>query len=189
MSAFAHSWSDYWKDPWAKLDVTIVLSSLLSKLFDTTWISVLRSVRIFRILFLIKRFKNLRPIIRSMFVSLLPCLNVVSVIVLFLCVFAVCAMNLYGLVPHGHTRYGIDARNNFDNFPNAVTFLSQMVAGHPYIHVVYELENHDKAFPFLFFAIFTVLMQWILINLFVVILLDNFMKVSQPPCCQFIHSC
>lgn len=184
MSAFAHSWSDYWKDPWAKLDVTIVFSSLASKMFDTTWISVIRAVRIFRILSLIKRFKSLRPIIRSMFVSLLPCLNVISVIVLFLCIFAVSAMNLYGLVPHGHTRYGISASNNFDSFPNAIVFLSKMVAGHPYIHVVYELENHDTAFPFVFFAIFTVLMQWILINLFVVILLDNFMKVSQPLFCH-----
>jgi hypothetical protein len=93
-------------------------------------------------------------------------------------------MNLYGLVPHGHTRYGISASNNFDSFPNAIVFLSKIVAGHPYIHVVYELENHDTAFPFVFFAIFTVLMQWILNNLFVVILLDNFMKVSQPLFCH-----
>ena len=88
--------------------------------------------------------------------SLVPCMNVFGVVALFLCIFAVTAMNLYGLVPHGHTRYGIDASNNFDSFPNALVFLSQMVAGHPYIHVVYELENHDKPFPFFFFGSFNV---------------------------------
>jgi hypothetical protein len=144
-------------------------------------------VRMFRILSLIKRFKNLKPIIRSMLVSLVPCMNVMGVVALFLCIFAVTGMNLYGLVPHGHTRYGIDATNNFDSFPSAIVLLSQMVAGHPYIHVVYELENHGKPFPILFFGVFTVLMQWILINLFVVILLDNFMKVSQPLYCYCVH--
>lgn len=178
MMAFAYGWSDYWKDSWSKLDVVIVVSSWLSNIFDVQWISVLRGLRVFRILSLVKRFKNLRPIVRSLLVSLPSCLNVLGVMILFIFIFAVCAMNLYGLVPHGDTRYGINENNNFDNFPNAFLFLCQMVSGHPYIHVVYELENHAQPFPFTFFAAFTVVTQWVLINLFVVILLDNFMKVS-----------
>lgn len=178
MSAFAHGWNDYWRDPWCKLDVAIVVSSWLSTMFEISWLSVLRGVRVFRIISLAKRFQNLRPIVQSLLVSLPVCLNVVGVLVLFLFIFAVCAMYLYGLVPHGNTRYGVDLHNNFDSFPNAFMFLCQMVSGHPYIHVVYELENHGKTLPFMFFAFFTVITQWVLINLFVVILLDNFMKVS-----------
>jgi Ca2+-binding EF-hand superfamily protein len=166
----------YWRDPWFRLDGVIVFCTWLSCLkYKYETLGVLRSIRILRLLLLARKVKGLRTLTRTLLVSLPGCLNVVILLCLFICIYAVGAMNLFGGIGLDHDT--INAFDNFDNFPASFSYLVQMcVAGQDFVNVIYELDNLNQPGAFWFFALFNLTTQWLIINMVVVVLVDNFMK-------------
>ena len=77
-------------------DFIVVVISVLSKTFnDLPGISILRLLRVFRVLRLFPRLKSLRMIINALTAAILPCANAFMVLLLFTCIYAVVAVTLF----------------------------------------------------------------------------------------------
>jgi Ca2+-binding EF-hand superfamily protein len=169
----------YLDDDWSKLDVVIVACTWVSYATDAVpGITVIRGARILRLLMVAKNIKSIRPITRTLIISIPACVNVVALTLIVIFVYAVAAMNLYGLQAINGEKQGqyITDRNNFDTFWNSFRYLIQIACGMDWLPLAYELENWEQPVPWLFFAIFVLTAQWLFLNLFVVTLIHNFMK-------------
>ena len=180
--AWAYGWTPYWRDHWNKIDVVIVATSWLSS-YEGSFegLEMLRGIRILRVLMLARKVRGLRPLTRTLLVSLPGCFNVCVLLTLFICIFAVGAMNLFGGIGTDHDT--INEVDNFDNFPNSFAYLVQMcIAGQDFVNVIYELDNLNKLQglgapgAFFFFTIYNLITQWLILNMVVVVLVDNFIK-------------
>ena len=165
---------EYLQDNWSKLDLAVVMTSWISRISGTaSGFSAMRALRVLRVLMLMKRMDTMRPIIRALILSIPPCANVLVLTMLVLFVFSVAGMNMFGLLPHGQY---LTSSDNFDTFGNAFKRLTQICTGQEMIDTTYELENMGVSSAFPFFFVFTVVTQLVLVNLFVVILVDSFMR-------------
>ena len=166
----------YWKDTWCRIDAFIVVCTWMSTYQHTYHeLGVLRGVRILRLLLLARKVNGLRTLTRTLLVSIPGCFNVVVLLGLFVCIFAVCAMNLFGGIGQDHDT--ITEFDNFDNFFNSFAYLVQMcIAGQDFVNVIYELDNLNQPGAFFFFTLYNLVTQWLIINMIVVVLVDNFMK-------------
>lgn len=165
---------NYLRDNWSKLDFVIVASSWLSQFTGvTSALSSLRALRVLRVVLLMKNYDTMQPIIRALLLSIPAVTNVVGLIGLVLFVFSIASMNLFGIQPQGEFITSLD---NFDSFGNAFQRLSQICTGQDTMNLVYELENNGATGAFFFVFMFTVVIQLLYINLFVVILVDSFMR-------------
>jgi Ca2+-binding EF-hand superfamily protein len=164
----------YLQSHWNKLDATVVTTSWMSTLGgETSALSVLRALRILRVILLAKKMDTMRPIIRALLLSVPPCFNVVCLIGLVLFIFAIVAMNIFGLQPKGKC---IGQYDNFDNFASSFSMLVRICIGQDVMELTKEMEDNGIRSSFPFIAFFIIVMQFVFLNLFVVILVDSFMR-------------
>lgn len=63
--------------------------------------AVIRALRVFRAMMLVRKSKFLRPLLRTLFLSIPACMNVLGLALLWTFLVAILSMNLYGVwVPH-----------------------------------------------------------------------------------------
>lgn len=182
MRAYAYGISHYWEDHWCKFDVGIVSCTWISTLSgDFPGVVVMRGMRVMRLLMLAKKIKSIKPITRTLLISIPACFNIVVLTLTMIFLFAVAAMNLYGLrlqETELGERFGqyLNENNNFDDFWSALKYLIQLACGMDWMPLAYELENHGLPYPWIFFTIYVIMSQWLFLNLFMVTLIHNFMK-------------
>lgn len=86
----------FFLDGWNIFDFFVVSISILSLLLqDVPGISILRLMRVFRVLRLFPRLQSLRMIINALTSAILPCANAFMVLLLFTCIYAVVAVTLF----------------------------------------------------------------------------------------------
>ena len=125
---------------------------------------------------MIKKWKSMYLILSAIMRSGPGLVNFATLLILFMVVYALCGMQLFA----GQLDPGL--RSNFDNLGFALLTVFQVVSGENWNDVLYgtmEVGNPIQG------AIFTVTMymigNYIILNIFVAILLDNFEKVSCQP--------
>jgi Ca2+-binding EF-hand superfamily protein len=119
--------ANYLRDNWSKLDVSILVTSWLSKMAgSSSAFSALRALRVLRVALLLKSSVTMRPIIRALMLSILPCINVLGLVTLVLFIFSIMSMSLFGLQPHGEF---VTERDNYDSFKNSFTHLINIITG------------------------------------------------------------
>jgi hypothetical protein len=165
---------DFVKNNWNRFDFLIVVGALLdvsgmALVFNVT---IFRVLRIGRILRLVKSSKNLVVLLKTLLFSLPSLLNVGSLLLLAFFVFTVIGMNLFGNVPRDgewFTEY-----NNFEHFGSTMLLLFRCMTGENWNSIMHYLKGQGKSTAVPFFAMFLICCRYMMLNLFIAVILENF---------------
>merc|ERR1712166_4224 len=122
---------------------------------------------------LMKSSKVLRELAYTLVQSIFPALNLLFLMVMLIFMWAVLGMQVFGQLPHQEY---INVHDNFDNIFNAMRFMFQISTGQDFMYLVQELEGHGSftVHPFVFIFTFYVAVKWVVLNLLIAVLLENF---------------
>ncbi|GAX76997.1 hypothetical protein CEUSTIGMA_g4444.t1 [Chlamydomonas eustigma] len=123
---------NYFTDSWCRFDFVVVLVCIVGVVFDfvstadTTIVTLLRVLRVLRIFKLIPKARGLKLMITAMMWSLPALLNVACVLLLFMYIFAIVGMNLFGQIKW---QANINYDAYFESFPTSMLLLFRMLTG------------------------------------------------------------
>ncbi|KAE8959946.1 hypothetical protein PF011_g30265, partial [Phytophthora fragariae] len=149
-------------------------------------ISILRAFRLFRVFRLARRWKSLRDLLGMITKAVASIGNFGVLLFLFLYIFALMGMQFFANTmrfdDHGYpTPHNVDAfwngtvpRSNFDTLPWSIATVFQVVTGDNWSAVLYDAIRGNGMFASVYFIVLVVLGDFVLMNLFLALLLDNF---------------
>ena len=188
--------SAYFYYPWNVFDFCLVCGSLLDvtvevaftladinqeAFFNPAALRSLKIVRISRLLRLVRHAPRLRTLIVT-FVSALPALiNVGSLLFLLLFIFAVLGVSLFSHVPMGEF---VDIHANFHTIGVALLTLFRAVTGETWNGIMHECFASDAAWAVLYFVPFNLIGSFVLLNLVVAVILENFGTAIDDATCE-----
>jgi len=164
----------YFENPYNVVDFFIVLSSLpdfltLALNIKGANLSPLRACRLFRLLRLLRQMRQLIDVIMS---SAKAISNLVVFIMASLIIFGILGVQLFaGRVFDGD---GELPRANFDTFPEALLALFQVMTGEDWNAMMYNVMRDQTYMGAGFFIVFFVFANFILMEMFVAVILENF---------------
>lgn len=184
----------YFKDSWNVFDFFLVVlgfAANIGTLFDSllpvnpSALQVLRVFRIMRVIRLAKQLKNIRVLVETLVYSLPALGNMGAFVLLVYMVFAIFGMNIFAGVRGPEADY----HANFDTFASALLVLFRCTTGEVWNQIMHDMMIEEPlcepgnpinncpasstSSPF-YFVLFLILSTYIMFNLFVAIILDNF---------------
>ena len=141
LKLLAFSVRGYFMDSWNVFDFFTVVVSWIGIILDAVSgsqvpaVSVFRVFRVARVFRLIPKAKGLQTLFHTLTFSLPALVNVGSVFALFLFIYAVMGMNLFGLVKHGEN---LTSKANFGTFPKAMLLLFRMATGESWNGIMHD---------------------------------------------------
>jgi len=192
----------YFQDPWNKFDSFIVFVSFVGIFFDyiyesdainPTFIRVLRVFRVARIMKLIKSAKGLQALLDTVLQSMGQVASIALLLFLVFFIFAAAGVQMFMYLdcPDTNPCDGIDKHAHFENWPMAMLTLFRIATGDNGIGILSDALRQDplcsaeedcednccSAAPRplipLFFILFTVVAQFILLNIVVAVLMSQ----------------
>ncbi|XP_032955552.1 voltage-dependent L-type calcium channel subunit alpha-1S isoform X2 [Rhinolophus ferrumequinum] len=155
------------------LEVLLVASGAMSPL----GISVLRCIRLLRIFKVTKYWTSLSNLVASLLNSIRSIASLLLLLFLFIVIFALLGMQLFG------GRYDFEdtevPRSNFDNFPQALISVFQVLTGEDWNSVMYNgiMAYGGPSYPGMLVCIYFIILfvcgNYILLNVFLAIAVDN----------------
>ncbi|XP_005348486.2 voltage-dependent L-type calcium channel subunit alpha-1S isoform X2 [Microtus ochrogaster] len=155
------------------LEILLVESGAMSPL----GISVLRCIRLLRLFKITKYWTSLSNLVASLLNSIRSIASLLLLLFLFIIIFALLGMQLFG------GRYDFEdtevRRSNFDNFPQALISVFQVLTGEDWNSVMYNgiMAYGGPSYPgvlvCIYFIILFVCGNYILLNVFLAIAVDN----------------
>ncbi|XP_004625386.1 voltage-dependent L-type calcium channel subunit alpha-1S [Octodon degus] len=155
------------------LEILLVESGAMTPL----GISVLRCIRLLRIFKITKYWTSLSNLVASLLNSIRSIASLLLLLFLFITIFALLGMQLFG------GRYDFEdtevRRSNFDNFPQALISVFQVLTGEDWTSVMYNgiMAYGGPTYPgvlvCIYFIILFVCGNYILLNVFLAIAVDN----------------
>ncbi|XP_033177044.1 muscle calcium channel subunit alpha-1 isoform X3 [Bombus impatiens] len=195
----AFRFKNYFGDAWNVFDFIIVLGSFIDIVYSevnpgSTIISInfFRLFRVMRLVKLLSRGEGIRTLLWTFIKSFQALPYVALLIIMLFFIYAVIGMQVFGKIAIDDDT-SIDRNNNFQSFPQAVLVLFRSATGEAWQDIMLdcsaqpgkvkcdplsdEVNNHngcgsDIAFPY--FISFYVLCSFLIINLFVAVIMDNF---------------
>uniref|UniRef100_A0A452QK37 Voltage-dependent L-type calcium channel subunit alpha n=1 Tax=Ursus americanus TaxID=9643 RepID=A0A452QK37_URSAM len=155
------------------LELLLVESGAMSPL----GISVLRCIRLLRLFKITKYWTSLSNLVASLLNSIRSIASLLLLLFLFIIIFALLGMQLFG------GRYDFEdtevRRSNFDNFPQALISVFQVLTGEDWNSMMYNgiMAYGGPSYPgvlvCVYFIILFVCGNYILLNVFLAIAVDN----------------
>uniref|UniRef100_A0A8C2QBW4 Voltage-dependent L-type calcium channel subunit alpha n=1 Tax=Cricetulus griseus TaxID=10029 RepID=A0A8C2QBW4_CRIGR len=155
------------------LEILLVESGAMTPL----GISVLRCIRLLRLFKITKYWTSLSNLVASLLNSIRSIASLLLLLFLFIVIFALLGMQLFG------GRYDFEdtevRRSNFDNFPQALISVFQVLTGEDWNSVMYNgiMAYGGPSYPgvlvCIYFIILFVCGNYILLNVFLAIAVDN----------------
>ncbi|CAD8085687.1 unnamed protein product [Paramecium sonneborni] len=174
----------YFRNNWNQFDFFVVLSSILDMILSFTdnknnpiltagpqLIRVFRVLRVTRLFRLVKSLHSLKKLIDTALFSLPALFNVSALMFLLYFIFSVLGVFLFSNLSDG---YIINSENNFNDFHHALILLFRCTTGEDWYLLMYDIMNKVNYYYCAYFIIFVVIMQRIMLNLFVLIILDQY---------------
>ncbi|XP_012872760.1 PREDICTED: voltage-dependent L-type calcium channel subunit alpha-1S [Dipodomys ordii] len=155
------------------LEILLVESGAMTPL----GISVLRCIRLLRIFKITKYWTSLSNLVASLLNSIRSIASLLLLLFLFIIIFALLGMHLFG------GRYDFEdmqvRRSNFDNFPQALISVFQVLTGEGWASVMYNgiMAYGGPSYPGMLVCIYFIILfvcgNYILLNVFLAIAVDN----------------
>lgn len=168
----------YFASKWNIFDFTIVSINWIAFILTAVWddlgvdFKVLRVVRVARMFRLVRTSMRLRAIFFTLMISLPSLANVGALLLLLYFIFSVAAQNLFWEVPFGSF---VDEHANFRSFWRSMVTMFRMSTGESWNGLMHECAKHTSdSVALVFFGSFVVLGQFLMLNLFVAVILENF---------------
>ncbi|CAG9334678.1 unnamed protein product [Blepharisma stoltei] len=182
----------YFHDTWNKFDFIVAAASafdLISTYIlksDNAYmklgpqlIRVVRVFRVSRLLRLFKFLKSLRDLLTIISYSLPAILNVSGILILIYSVYSILGVYLFHSVDSGNI---IDDYTNFKNFHKAMVTLFRCSTGEDWPTIMYDcVHKTGKAVPYIFFISFISSTTFVMLNLFVMVILQNYEDYENNP--------
>uniref|UniRef100_A0A4W5Q5E4 Voltage-dependent L-type calcium channel subunit alpha n=1 Tax=Hucho hucho TaxID=62062 RepID=A0A4W5Q5E4_9TELE len=189
----------YFADAWNTFDALIVVGSVvdiaiteINNTEDSARISItfFRLFRVMRLVKLLSRGEGIRTLLWTFIKSFQALPYVALLIAMLFFIYAVIGMQVFGkiaLVDHTH----INRNNNFQTFPQAVLMLFRCATGEAWQEIMLaclpgklcdsesdynpgEEKTCGSGFAIIYFISFYMLCAFLIINLFVAVIMDNF---------------
>lgn len=174
----------YFRNGWNQFDFFVVMASILDLILQisgNSFISflavgpqlarVFRVLRVTRLFRLIKSFEGLQKLIETAIFSLPAMLNVSALLFLVFFIFSILGVFLFGTITSGDA---IDEVNNFTDFHHAFQLLFRCASGEDWFKIMFDTMRGDQAYNCIFFLIFILIQQYVMLNLFILIILDQY---------------
>ncbi|MCJ8744173.1 hypothetical protein PDJAM_G00115630 [Pangasius djambal] len=166
-----------------RFDCFVVCSGIIEtilvehEIMSPLGISVLRCVRLMRIFKVTRRWASLSNLVASLLNSMKSIASLLLLLFLFIIIFALLGMQVFG------GKFNFDAmhkkRSSFDNFPQALLTVFQILTGEDWNQVMYEGikayggPSSSGMIVCIYFIILFVCGNYILLNVFLAIAVDN----------------
>ncbi|XP_054568865.1 voltage-dependent L-type calcium channel subunit alpha-1S [Eptesicus fuscus] len=173
----------YFLSVFNRFDCFVVSSGLLEVLLveagamSPLGISVLRCIRLLRLFKVTKYWTSLSNLVASLLNSIRSIASLLLLLFLFVVIFALLGMQLFG------GRYDFEdtevRRSNFDSFPQALVSVFQVLTGEDWNSVMYNgiLAYGGPSYPGMLVCIYFIILfvcgNYILLNVFLAIAVDN----------------
>ncbi|XP_018602334.1 dihydropyridine-sensitive L-type skeletal muscle calcium channel subunit alpha-1-like [Scleropages formosus] len=139
-------------------------------------ISVLRCIRLLRLFKITKYWKSLSNLVASLLNSVRSIASLLLLVFLFIVIFSLLGMQVFG----GKFNFPDQVqRSNFDNFPQALITVFQILTGEDWDSVMYNgiMAHGGPVFPGILVSIYFIILyvcgNFILLNVFLAIAVDN----------------
>lgn len=186
LKMYSLGFQNYFVSLFNRFDCFVVISSILELLLTNTKImmplgvSVLRCVRLLRIFKVTKYWLSLRSLVASLINSMRAIASLLLLLFLFIVIFALLGMQVFG-GKFAETTSGIEEnhRSNFDTFSQSLLTVFQILTGEDWNEVMYIGINAYGGvdsmgiWACLFFIILFICGNYILLNVFLAIAVDN----------------
>ncbi|XP_054000294.1 muscle calcium channel subunit alpha-1 isoform X5 [Hylaeus anthracinus] len=194
----AFRFKNYFGDAWNVFDFIIVLGSFIDIVYSEVnpgyaiiSINFFRLFRVMRLVKLLSRGEGIRTLLWTFIKSFQALPYVALLIIMLFFIYAVIGMQVFGKIAINDTT-SINRNNNFQSFPQAVLVLFRSATGEAWQEIMMDCSSNidvkcdsrsdewnstnscgsDIAFPY--FISFYVLCSFLIINLFVAVIMDNF---------------
>lgn len=198
LKLMAFRFKNYFSDAWNVFDFIIVLGSLIDIVYSDPGsnknlisINFFRLFRVMRLVKLLSRGEGIRTLLWTFIKSFQALPYVALLIVMLFFIYAVIGMQLFGKIGLSNDDSAIDRNNNFQTFQQAVLVLFRSATGESWQEIMLscvsdhtvkcdEQADADDAsscgndMAFLYFISFYILCSFLIINLFVAVIMDNF---------------
>ncbi|KAL1507101.1 hypothetical protein AB1Y20_007957 [Prymnesium parvum] len=192
----------YFQSRWNCFDFILVMSSIADTVFTFTpsslpfnpiAIRMLRLLRTARIVRLVRTFKSTVHMLRTLILSLPALFNVFCLLVLLMYIYAVVGVYAFWDVNPMSARFLDDRYVNFEEFGTAVLTLFRSVTGESWNGIMHDLMINDftnprqcvaphkcgnPAIAVIYFVSYTILANFMLLNLVIAVILQNFSGYS-----------
>ncbi|XP_019623868.1 PREDICTED: voltage-dependent L-type calcium channel subunit alpha-1D-like isoform X5 [Branchiostoma belcheri] len=197
LKILAYKPKNYFADAWNSFDFIIVLGSIVDILVsallqpgaEVPSINFFRLFRVMRLIKLLSRGEGIRTLLWT-FIKSFQALPYVALLILMLFfIYAVVGMQMFGKIELNDDT-AIHRNNNFQTFPQAVLLLFRSATGEAWQEIMMSCtagsgamcdENSDSKgqvcgsnFAYPYFLSFYMLCAFLIINLFVAVIMDNF---------------
>ncbi|CAH6787731.1 voltage-dependent L-type calcium channel subunit alpha-1S [Phodopus roborovskii] len=183
MKMYGQGLRQYFMSIFNRFDCFVVCTGILEILLvesgamTTLGISVLRCIRLLRLFKVTKYWTSLSNLVASLLNSIRSIASLLLLLFLFIVIFALLGMQLFG------GRYDFEdtelRRSNFDSFPQALISVFQVLTGEDWNSVMYNgiMAYGGPSYPgvlvCIYFIILFVCGNYILLNVFLAIAVDN----------------
>ncbi|XP_069797369.1 voltage-dependent L-type calcium channel subunit alpha-1S-like isoform X2 [Narcine bancroftii] len=196
---FAFKAKGYFGDPWNVFDFLIVIGSIIDVILsevdeseDSSRISIsfFRLFRVMRLIKLLSRGEGVRTLLWTFIKSFQALPYVALLIVMLFFIYAVIGMQVFGKIANVDGTQ-INRNNNFQTFPQAVLLLFRCATGEAWQEIMLACQPGKLCdpesdyqpgeeytcgtnFAVFYFISFYMLCAFLIINLFVAVIMDNF---------------
>jgi len=195
----AFRFKNYFGDPWNAFDFVIVLGSLidigmaqLNPGSDIISVSFFRLFRVMRLVKLLSKGEGIRTLLWTFIKSFQALPWVALLIILIFFIYGVVGMQVFGKIALQEGT-AIHRNNHFQTFPQALLVLFRSATGEAWQEIMLDCTSKPEAscdpksddndpeghgcgsnFAYLYFISFFIVCSFLILNLFVAVIMDNF---------------